>query len=141
MLAGTFVPVFVAAATTDTAINPILDGIVRYFPAPTEEKLAHAHDTDGHEADLAVSDTEPLVAYVWKTTADPFVGKLTYVRVFAGVLASDGRVWNHKKERRRAHRHGPRGARQGADWRPPASRRRHRHADQAQRHRHRRHPG
>jgi elongation factor G len=97
VLAGTFVPVFVAAATADVAINPILDGIVRYLPAPTEEKLAHAHDTEGQEADLAVSDNEPLVAYVWKTTADPFVGKLTYVRVFAGVLASDGRVWNHRK--------------------------------------------
>ena len=97
VLAGTFVPVFVAAAVNDVAINPILDGIVRYLPAPTEEKLAHAHNTEGQEEDVPVSDAEPLVAYVWKTTADPFVGKLTYVRVFAGVLASDSRVWNHKR--------------------------------------------
>jgi elongation factor G len=46
---------------------------------------------------VAISDTNPLCAYVWKTTADPFVGKLTYLRVYAGVLTSDGRVWNHKK--------------------------------------------
>src|SRR5579859_638511 len=96
VLAGTFVPVFVASATADVGIFPILDGIVRYFPAPTEEAPVHAHAADGDE-DVAPSDTNPLVAYVWKTTADPFVGKLTYVRVYAGVLASDGRVWNHKK--------------------------------------------
>jgi elongation factor G len=97
VLAGTFVPVFVASALTDTGINPILDGIVRYFPAPTEEPPVQAHGTQGDEA-VPISDTGPLLAYVWKTTADPFVGKLTYVRVLAGVLASDTRVWNHNKE-------------------------------------------
>ncbi len=97
VLAGTFVPVFVASSTTDTGINPILDGIVRYFPAPTEEAPLHAHGASADE-DVAASDANPLCLYVWKTTADPFVGKLTYVRVYAGVLASDGRVWNHKKD-------------------------------------------
>ena len=96
VLAGSFVPVFVASASSDTGINPILDGIVRYLPAPTEEPPVHVHGKDGDE-DLPVSDTSPLCAYVWKTTADPFVGKLTYVRVYAGVLASDGRIWNHNK--------------------------------------------
>jgi len=96
VLAGTFVPVFVASALTDTGINPILDGIVRYFPAPTEEPPVQAHGKDGDE-EVPISDSGPLAAYVWKTTADPFVGKLTYVRVLAGVLASDGRVWNHNK--------------------------------------------
>ncbi len=96
VLAGTFVPVFVASASTDTAINPILDGIVRYFPAPTEEPPVHVHGKDGDE-DLPISDSAPLCAYVWKTTADPFVGKLTYVRVYSGVLSSDGRVWNHSR--------------------------------------------
>jgi elongation factor G len=96
VLAGTFVPVFVASSTTDTGINPILDGIVRYFPAPTEEAPLHAHGATSDE-DVAASDANPLVAYVWKTTVDPFVGKLTYVRVYAGVLASDARIWNHKK--------------------------------------------
>jgi elongation factor G len=96
VLAGSFVPVFVASALTDTGINPILDGIVRYFPAPTEEPPVQAHGKDGDEA-VAISDSGPLAVYVWKTSADPFVGKLTYVRVLAGVLASDGRVWNHNK--------------------------------------------
>ncbi|MCC7359888.1 MAG: elongation factor G [Anaerolineales bacterium] len=96
VLAGSFIPVFVASSLTDTGINPILDGIVRYFPAPAEEAPVRAHGKDGDEA-VPISDTAPLAAYVWKTTADPFVGKLTYVRVLTGVLASDGRVWNHNK--------------------------------------------
>ncbi len=96
VLAGSFVPVFVASATADVGINPILDGIVRYFPAPTEEPPMHAHGAAGDE-DVAISDTSPLCAYVWKTTADPFVGKLTYVRVYSGVLSSDTRIWNHSR--------------------------------------------
>ena len=113
VLAGSFVPVFVASALTDTGINPILDGIVRYFPAPTEEPPVHAHGKDGDE-DVPISDSGPLAAYVWKTTADPFVGKLTYVRVLAGVLASDGRVWNHNKsaEERTGTVHAARGKEQ-----------------------------
>src|SRR3989304_6326892 len=75
VLAGSFVPVFIASAATDTGINPILDGIVRYFPAPTEEPPIHAHGKTGDE-DLNASDANPLCVHVWKTTADPFVGKL-----------------------------------------------------------------
>lgn len=113
VLAGTFVPVFVASAATDTGINPILDGIVRYLPAPTEEPPVRVHGKDGDE-DLPVSDTSPLCVYVWKTTADPFVGKLTYLRVYAGVLASDSRVWNHNRgaEERTGTVHLPRGKEQ-----------------------------
>ena len=113
VLAGTFVPVFVASAATDTGINPILDGIVRYLPAPTEEPPVHVHGKDGDE-DLPVSDSSPLCVYVWKTTADPFVGKLTYVRVYSGVLSSDSRVWNHNRgaEERTGTVHLPRGKEQ-----------------------------
>jgi elongation factor G len=96
VLAGSFVPVFAAAATADIGIVPILEGIVRYFPAPSEAQPVAAHGRDG-DVELTASDGGPLCAYVWKTTADPFVGKLTYVRVYSGTLASDGRVWNHNK--------------------------------------------
>ena len=62
---------------------------------PPKEAPLHAHGASSDE-DVAASDTNPLCAYVWKTTVDPFVGR-TYVRVYAGVLASDGRIWNDKK--------------------------------------------
>lgn len=95
VLAGTFVPVFVASAATDVGLNPILDGVVRYMPAPTEEPPVHVHGKTGDE-DIQMSDASPLCVYVWKTTADPFVGKLTYFRVISGSLAAD-RIWNHTK--------------------------------------------
>jgi elongation factor G len=95
VMAGTFVPVLICSSSTDTGINPILDSIIRYLPAPAEEPAMHAHGKVGDE-DVAVSDTSPLCLYVWKTTADPFVGKLTYFRVASGVLATD-RIWNHTK--------------------------------------------
>ena len=113
VLAGSFVPVYVASSSTDTGINPILDGIQRYFPAPTEEPPVHAYGKAGEE-DVPISDASPLAVYVWKTTADPFVGKLTYFRVDTGVLQSDSRIWNHTKgaEERVGTLHVPRGKEQ-----------------------------
>jgi len=96
VMAGLFVPVLVASGATDTGINPILDSVVRYLPSPGERKSFVAHGRVGDE-EVSISDTSPLCAYVWKTTADPFVGKLTYVRIFSGVLSADGRVWNQNK--------------------------------------------
>ena len=46
---------------------------------------------------MKCSDAGPLAAYVWKTTADPFVGKQTYFRVYSGSMQSDSRVWNQAK--------------------------------------------
>ncbi|MEK7310577.1 MAG: elongation factor G [Chloroflexota bacterium] len=93
---GTFVPVFVASVTGNVAIVPILEGITRYMPSPTEIPVLHGEGKGGDEV-VAVSDTGALSAYVFKTTADPFVGKMTYFRVFSGVLSSDSRVWNHNR--------------------------------------------
>jgi len=85
---GTFMPVLVASGTANIAITPLLEAITRYFPSPAESK---------NEDGAAASDGGPLAAYAFKTSADPFVGKLTYLKVFSGVLASDTRVWNHNK--------------------------------------------
>lgn len=97
VMKGTFVPVFVASATGNVAITPILEGITRYMPSPTEIPVPHGEGKAGDE-EVEAKDVGPLVAYAFKTTADPFVGKLTYLRVFSGVLASDSRVWNHNVE-------------------------------------------
>ncbi len=93
--AGLFVPVFVAAGGANIGIIPLLDSILRYTPSPAE-RLPTAHGKAGDQP-LKNADADPLCAFVWKTTADPFVGRLTYVRVFSGVLHADGRVWNHQK--------------------------------------------
>jgi elongation factor G len=94
--AGRYVPVFVTAATAATALAPLLEAIIELFPSPSGAPPMVAQGKDGEET-LKVSSAEPLMAYVWKTTADPFVGKLTYMRVYSGTLESDTRVWNQNK--------------------------------------------
>ncbi|MBM4423832.1 MAG: elongation factor G [Chloroflexi bacterium] len=93
---GTFVPVLVASATGNIGIVPILEAITRYMPSPTEIPVPHGEGKGGDE-EVAAADTAALSAYAFKTTADPFVGKMTYLRVYSGVLSSDTRVWNHSK--------------------------------------------
>jgi elongation factor G len=93
---GTFVPVFVASGTGNIAITPILEGITRYMPSPTEIPVPHGEGKAGDE-ELPATDNSPLAAYVFKTTADPFVGRMTFLRVYSGALSSDARAWNHNK--------------------------------------------
>ena len=93
---GGFVPVFVAAGSAEIGIAPLLNAIVELMSSPAEIPVVMATGKEGQE-ELAASDSEPLAAYVWKTTADPFVGKITYFRVYSGVITSDTRVWNQSK--------------------------------------------
>ncbi len=93
---GTFIPVFVASATGNIGSVPLLEGMIRYLPSPKEIPTPHGEGKGGDEA-VPASDTGPLAAYIFKTTADPFVGKMTYFRVYSGVLSSDTRVWNQNK--------------------------------------------
>ena len=94
---GLFVPVFAADASDNVGIAQLLDAFVVLMPSPAEARTKMAQGAAGEE-ELTVSDGGPLAAYVWKTTADPFVGKITYARVYSGVLNSDSRVWNANKE-------------------------------------------
>ncbi|RME07744.1 MAG: elongation factor G [Anaerolineae bacterium] len=93
VLANSFVPVFVSAATQEIGLFPLLNAMIDLFPSPAERPPVVAESAAGEE-ELPCSDSGPLAAYVWKTTADPFVGKITYFRVYSGTLASDSRVWN-----------------------------------------------
>lgn len=94
---GIFVPVFAADASDQVGITQLLDAFITLMPSPSVAAPRKALGKDGEE-ELKASDAAPLAAYVWKTTADPYVGKITYGRVFSGVLASDSRVWNLKKQ-------------------------------------------
>jgi elongation factor G len=91
--AGTFIPVFVTAATAGIGTLPLLEAILDLFPSPAD---APERTAEGGQ-ELSASDAGPLAAYVWKTTADPFVGRMTYLRVFSGTLSSDSRAWNQAK--------------------------------------------
>jgi elongation factor G len=93
---GTYIPVFVAAGSAEIGILPILDAIINLFPSPKEVGTVEAEGKENLEK-LSVANNSPLAAYVWKTTADPFVGKITYFRVYSGAINSDTKVWNQSK--------------------------------------------
>ncbi len=110
---GNFVPVLVAAGAHEKGIFPLLNAIIDLMPSPADRPAVKAEGANG-EVTLTASDDGPLAAYVWKTTADPFVGKQTYFRVYSGCIQADMRVWNPNKnvEERMANPHVMRGKEQ-----------------------------
>jgi len=94
--AGEFVPVFCAAGGREIGIIALLNDIIDLMPSPSNGVQRVAQGKNGEEI-LKPSDTEPLAAYVWKTTADPFVGRMTYFRVISGSIQADAHVWNQNK--------------------------------------------
>ncbi len=91
-----FAPVFVTAGSAEVGLARVLDALIDLMPSPAQGAKVTAQGKGGEE-ELTAVDSGPLAAYVWKTTADPFVGKITYFRVYSGMLTSDSRVWNQKK--------------------------------------------
>lgn len=100
VLRGAIVPVLAGSGLQNVGIGPLVQAVFAYLPAPSERPAERAHLAQGDgEIELPVSEEGPLAALVFKTTADPFVGKLTYFKVFSGVLRSDSQVWNSTKGR------------------------------------------
>ncbi len=93
---GTFVPIYCTAGGHGVGMMPLLNGMLDLLPSPSQAVQRAAQGREAQEPLLA-SDTTPLAAYIWKTTADPFVGKLTYFRVFSGTIQADAHVWNQNK--------------------------------------------
>ncbi len=91
-------PVLVASATKGIGLRGLLDAIVRYLPTPAEEPPTVARDPKGGDpVEVAPDAAGPLLVRVFKTTADPFVGRLTYMRVLSGTLRSQAHAWNAEK--------------------------------------------
>jgi len=93
---GEFVPIFCAAGAREIGIIALLNDIVDLMPSPAHGPKRVAKGKDGDE-ELKPVDSGPLAAYVWKTTADPFVGKMTYFRVLSGTIQADAHIWNQNK--------------------------------------------
>ncbi len=87
---GSVVPVFVGSALRNIGVRELLSMIAKHIPSPAELGARDSADGKRIEPDPAA----PFVAQVFKTTADPFVGRLTFFRVFAGSLSGQGHVWN-----------------------------------------------
>ncbi|HVC35027.1 MAG TPA: elongation factor G, partial [Chloroflexota bacterium] len=95
VLSGTVFPALCTAALPNKAIRPILDAIVSYFPSPAARGAVPATDPQtSKKVEAKPTADAPLSALVFKSTADPYVGKLSYFRVFSGTLHSDSHVWN-----------------------------------------------
>ncbi len=87
-------PVLVGSAVKGIGLRGLLDAIVRYLPSPADEAPVKAADKSGAAVEVAADESGPLLVRVFKTTADPFVGRLTYLRVLSGTLHSQAHVWN-----------------------------------------------
>lgn len=95
--AGSFIPVLVSAAAHKIGLEPLLNVLANLMPSPADVAPAVATNAKGEEITLEAKDDGPLAAYVWKTTADPFVGKQTFFRVYSGKMIADERIWNSSK--------------------------------------------
>ena len=95
---GSIVPVLVGSATGQVGVTELMDAVVALLPSPAESPTVTAKSTSIDEAVSLSHDADgPLAALVFKTSADPFVGKLSYLRVYNGTLKSDSQLWNASK--------------------------------------------
>ena len=90
-------PVLVGSAVKGIGLRGLLDAIVRYLPSPADEAPTKASAKSG-ETEIPADEAGPLLVRVFKTTADPFVGRLTYLRVLSGTLRSQAHVWNSSRD-------------------------------------------
>ncbi|MBI4318915.1 MAG: elongation factor G [Chloroflexi bacterium] len=99
-VAGKLVPVLVGSATTNKAIPAVMDAINDYLPSPVDRGDVKATNLLASKEELLKpGDSSSLAALVFKTSADPYVGKLTYLRIYAGLMHSDSQVWNGNRGR------------------------------------------
>ena len=95
---GEIRPVYSGSATNCTGIGRLLDLITEYFPSYTETGLVEAKDKDGNIIELETNEDETLSVLVCKTIIDPFVGKISIIKVKSGVLKTDSTVYNSTSE-------------------------------------------
>ncbi len=91
---GAIVPVFCGSAVNNVGMRPLMDALIAFMPNPAQAPARLAQRANGDEITLVADTTGPLVVFVWKTVADPYVGKLSYFRVVSGALRGDSRVYS-----------------------------------------------
>ncbi|MCQ4167654.1 elongation factor G [Tahibacter harae] len=101
-LATSLIPVFCGTAFKNKGVQAMLDAVIRYLPAPSDRPPVKGIDENEQEASRAALDTDPFSALAFKIMTDPFVGSLSFFRVYSGTLNSGDTVYNpvkSKKER------------------------------------------
>src|SRR3989442_587939 len=99
-LASECVPVLVGSAFKNKGVQPLLDAIVWYLPSPLDVPAVEGHTPAGEQVSRHASDDEPFSALAFKIMSDPYVGRLTYLRVYSGVLRAGSHVANSTKDRK-----------------------------------------
>lgn len=94
MVGGIITPVVCVSSTTLAGVDMLLKEIALLIPSQAEADKPTAETADGEVVEISCEDSEPLCAYVFKTVADPFVGKLSYIKVLSGVLSAGKEVVN-----------------------------------------------
>jgi elongation factor G len=96
---NTFTPVLCGSAALNIGAAHLLDAICAYLPSPLDRtKAVGTNPKNGETIERTPSESEPFSALVFKTTSDPYTGKITIFRIYSGVLNSDSSVYNSSKE-------------------------------------------
>ena len=99
---GVIFPVFCGSAFNNKGVQPLLDGVIDYLPSPVDVEAIQGHVPQNDETyeTREASDDAPFAALAFKIATDPYVGKLTFFRVYSGVLSSGSYVYNATKGKR-----------------------------------------
>ena len=98
-LSGILTPVFCGSAFRNKGVQALLDGVVRYLPAPSDRPPVTGVSTFGETTSRAVSDTAPFSALAFKIMVEPTLGPLTFIRVYSGTLRVGDTVYNPLKDK------------------------------------------
>jgi elongation factor G len=94
-------PVFCGSSLRNKGVQPLLDAVIDYLPSPADiPAVVGIHPRHGTEVERPAEDTAPMSALVFKIVADPYVGRLAYIRVYSGKLTTGAMVYNPTKDRR-----------------------------------------
>ena len=95
IMEGTLIPILVGSALNETGVSEFMDFVVEYLPSPAEMPAASSRAPGSEDEDELACDSDgDVAALVFKTAADPFVGKLSYFRVYGGTFKSDSQMYN-----------------------------------------------
>jgi len=100
VLTGVFYPVLCGSAFKNKGVQPLLDAVVDYLPSPVDVPAIMGVDADGNEVERHPDDNEPMSLLAFKIMDDPFVGTITFCRIYSGVLQSGTGVVNSTRERK-----------------------------------------
>ena len=93
-LAGRIFPLVCASGLLNVGVQPLLDAVIGYLPSPLDRPLSATNTKTGETVAITPDPAAPYAAFVWKTVADPFAGRITLFRVVSGTLKSDANVHN-----------------------------------------------